>query len=503
MKRNSVRFQMSVLFAVILGILLIAYSAVLYFSLSRVLYGRTDQELRGKVRAIHDTVAAYSNLLEPNYEVTPRSLNRVVSLIDAEQTKLFDPPKIKVLDKEWRDKLLGLGLNRDYTVVFYPDGGVAEKSGNIPKMLLPELKRLAFSVISRKSWIATMPYGMDKLKVIVSPSYRDAKLKNILVIATSTASSDAILQGRFTLILITVPVVLLIASLFARLFVHKSLRPIKEITKIVDGITYKDMNQQVKVQLVDPEIMELRDALNKMFERLRQSFRNIDEFSSNVAHELKTPIAIIRGEAEVALLKDRDAEEYKRVIEVILEEGKRMLKTIDDLLLVNKLDYQTEVFQFEPIETTEFFTEISEQAKIVATLKNITVKFELPPSSQFINGNKLHLRRLFFNLIDNAIKFTASGGTLGLKVTYASARVNVEVSDTGVGIAPADLKKIFNRFFRVDRTDWGNVSGSGLGLSIAKSIAQLHHGTLDVRSELGKGTTFIISLPLLRSGKLI
>ncbi len=498
MRKNSVRFQMSVLFTVILGILVIAHSAVLYFTLSHVIYGEIDQELHGKVRAINDTVAAYSNLMEPNYEITPKSLNRALSLIDAEQTKLFDPPKIKALDKEWRDKLLGLGLNHDYTIVFYPDGGVAEMSGNIPKALLPELKRMAFSVTSKKSQIAMMPEGVGKLKAIVSPSYRENKLKNILVIATSTASTDAILQGRFTLILITVPTVLLISIFFALFFVKKSLSPIKEITRTVDEITYKDMNKQVEVRLKDPEITGLKDALNKMLVRLRESFRNMDDFSSNAAHELKTPIAIIRGEAEVALLDDRDTEEYKRVIGVILEEGKRMLKTIDDLLLVNKIDYQTEVFTFEPIETAEFFSEIMEQAKIVAAQKDIAVESELPPSSQFISANKLHLRRLFFNLIDNAIKFTASGGTIGIKVSYADDRLKAEISDTGIGIPPEDLKKIYDRFFRVDRTSWGNVPGSGLGLSIAKSIATMHHGTLDAQSELGKGTTFTIGLPLIK-----
>jgi signal transduction histidine kinase len=489
---------MSVLFVVILGALLIAYSAALYITLSNVIYGKIDQDLRQKVRAINDTVAAYSNLLEPNYEITPKSLNRTISFIDAEQTKLFDSPKIKGLDKEWRDNLLGLGLNHDYTVVFYPDGGVMEKSGNIPKALLPELKQAAFSATSKRLRLMAMPYGTSNLKVIIGPSYRDNKLKNILVVATSTESSDAILRGRFSLILITVPAVLLVSILFAWFFVIKSLRPIKEITTTINEITYKDMNKQVEVQLTDKEIVGLKDALNKMIARLHQSFSNINEFSSNVAHELKTPIAIIRGEAEVALLKDRDAEEYQRVIGVILEEGKRMLKTIDDLLLVNKIDYQTEVFQFEPIETSEFFSEIIEQAKIVAAPKNIAVKSEVPPSSKFINGNKLHLRRLFFNLIDNAIKFTAPKGTISIKLAYVDSRLRVEVSDSGVGIAPADLKRIYDRFFHVDRTSWGNVPGSGLGLSIAKSIAQLHHGTLDVRSELGKGTTFTVSLPLIK-----
>jgi two-component system phosphate regulon sensor histidine kinase PhoR len=108
------------------------------------------------------------------------------------------------------------------------------------------------------------------------------------------------------------------------------------------------------------------------------------------------------------------------------------------------------------------------------------------------------LRRLFFNLIDNAIKFTARGGTIGIKVSYADDRLKAEISDTGVGIPPEDLKRIYDRFFRVDRTNWGNVPGSGLGLSIAKSIATMHHGTLDAQSELGKGTTFIISLPLIK-----
>jgi len=233
-----------------------------------------------------------------------------------------------------------------------------------------------------------------------------------------------------------------------------------------------------------------------MISRLEKSFQYIAEFSSRVAHELKTPLAIIRGEAQVALRKERSIEEYQRVIQVNLEEVERMIKVVEDILLLTKLEYDTKVFQFEPIDLHEFFNDIVERTRILASEKQMTLKLNLPNERIQIRGDSLHLRRLFFNLIDNALKFSPPGSAVDIGLKPDNGHVKVSVQDQGMGISEEDLPKIFEKFFHWDRRKEASGAGTGLGLSLARSIARAHQGEIEVKSELSKGSTFTVTLPL-------
>jgi signal transduction histidine kinase len=174
-----------------------------------------------------------------------------------------------------------------------------------------------------------------------------------------------------------------------------------------------------------------------------------------------------------------------------------MLRTINDLLLLAKLDFRPDVFKFEDIDFTKFLDEIHKQSEILASRKEIMVTIQIPDEPIYIHGDRLHLRRLFFNLLDNAIKFTPQKGRIDLIIRSEDKKVVVTVSDTGIGILEEDLPEIFNRFFRGEKKGTDDESGSGLGLSIALSIAKVHKGEILVKSEPGKGTTFHVILPLI------
>ena len=234
-----------------------------------------------------------------------------------------------------------------------------------------------------------------------------------------------------------------------------------------------------------------------MISRLEGSFKYIAEFSSHVAHELKTPLAIIKGETEVAMRKERNIEEYKILNRANLEEVERMLKIINDLLLLTSLDYRPEVFKFERFDLVEFLKDIYEQSKVLASQKDIAVILDMPDDGGHINGDKFHLRRLFFNLIDNAIKFTPKNGKIDIILKKKDKKAMISISDTGIGMPDECLPKIFNRFYRVDRMDKNIEHGSGLGLNIVQSIVKMHHGAIQATSHLNKGSTFIVTIPLL------
>jgi signal transduction histidine kinase len=268
-----------------------------------------------------------------------------------------------------------------------------------------------------------------------------------------------------------------------------------EMTRVASNITHKDLSVRMKVQRGEEELKYLVNAFNEMISRLDRSFRYIAEFSSNVAHELKTPLTIIRGESELALMQERDPKEYQRVVKVTLEETEGMLKIVEDLLLLSRLEYQPSAFNFERFDFSVFIREVFEQAQKMAAPKNISVKLTGVDKPVIIKADSLHLRRMFLNLLSNAVKFTHLGGDIAIKVQTDVKKLNVSVSDTGTGISPEVIDKIFNRFFHMDSPDQPG-SGTGLGLSIAQSIARIHQGDISVKSQLQKGTTFTVTLPL-------
>ena len=309
--------------------------------------------------------------------------------------------------------------------------------------------------------------------------------------------ADLLQKNKLFYILIPIPLTLLFGYYIGRLIIIRILKPIKKMTDTVKNITHEDLSLRVKAENVDEELGRLIEAFNDMVSRLGESFEYITDSSSYIAHELKTPIAIIRGESEFALKKERDKEEYKRVISVSLEETKRMLKIIEDLLLLTKMNYQPDVLKFERIDLTQFIRIIYEQAKILSSQKKITVNADIPEEAGMVSADELHLRRLFLNLIDNAIKFTPDNGSIGITLKYENQKAIVSIVDTGIGIEEENMPKLFEKFFRIEGKTKDNSPSSGLGLSIAQSIAELHGGEISVTSRAGQGSNFSVSIPLL------
>jgi len=296
-----------------------------------------------------------------------------------------------------------------------------------------------------------------------------------------------------------IPVLIAASLLYLvwKAIVRHIMKPVKKIAEIAEKITHEDLSARVNIKNPNKETKYLISAFNDMISRLESSFKYIVESNSYIAHELKTPIAIIRGEAEIALKKERDNEEYKKVISIALDESKKMLKTIEDLLLLTKMTYRPEFLNFEKIDLNQFLNDIHEQSKILTVEKKISVDINVPEISGQVKGDEISLRRLFFNIIDNAIKFTPQNGQIKINVKYKKRKAIVSISDTGMGIAEKDMPKLFDKFFRANKEKNRYTSGSGLGLPIAQSIAELHKANITVNSTLGKGSIFIVTLPIL------
>jgi two-component system, OmpR family, heavy metal sensor histidine kinase CusS len=231
-----------------------------------------------------------------------------------------------------------------------------------------------------------------------------------------------------------------------------------------------------------------------MIARLERSFEEVRRFTADAAHELRTPIAVLRNEAEVALRKPREPEQYRRVLEDQLEELERLSRLAERLLFLCREDAGLVPMSRELVRLDEVVEDAAEHMRVVAEEKGVRLETAgVVPCH--INGDEDQLRRLLFNLLDNAIKFTPAPGTVTVESACVDATVRTVVTDTGIGIPPEHLPHVFKRFYRVDPARGSEVGGTGLGLAIALSIAEAHGGSIEMESTVGEGTRAILTLP--------
>ena len=217
------------------------------------------------------------------------------------------------------------------------------------------------------------------------------------------------------------------------------------------------------------------------------------QFVSDVAHELRTPLSIMSGELEVALRKERTSADYQQVLASNKQETDRLIDLAENLLFLAREDQGRRAIEFEKVDITDLIGSVIASLQAESIKKEITVHFEPEGEPTFTRGQPAMLRRLFFNIIHNAIHYTPIKGDILVSLSTGKQYAQVKIKDNGIGISPADQEKVFNRFYRVDDSR-SQAKGYGLGLAICKSIVELHRGKITLRSALNQGSTFTISL---------
>jgi two-component system, OmpR family, sensor kinase len=345
--------------------------------------------------------------------------------------------------------------------------------------------------------------GSAPLRIVTFPVLENNHISKIVQVASSLEDVEDALNTLFLILIIAVPLALMIASLGGQFLANKALRPVDHITQTARVITSQNLNQRIRPLKVKDELSRLIDTFNDMISRLDQSFRQIKQFTADASHELKTPLTILKGEVEVTLRKERAPADYEQTLKSNLEEINRMSQIVEDLLLLSKADIGEVRLNPEDILVSEVLNEVVIQMKILAHSKKIEID-TFQDDDIYISGDLLRVRELFLNLIENGIKYSEEGGAIRVTLRKVSqpngeaerAFAEIVVSDNGMGIAREDQERIFDRFYRVDKARSRDQGGSGLGLSICKWIAEAHQGEIKVESEVGKGSSFIVRLPL-------
>ncbi len=279
------------------------------------------------------------------------------------------------------------------------------------------------------------------------------------------------------------------------LLVGRALRPIDRIVTEAEQLAPSDLNAVLLSPhtLSDTEIGHLIAALNRMLARISDAAAAQRQFTADASHELRTPLTILRGQFELALSRPRTAAEYRSAVESGLEETLRMSRIVDSLAYLARGEAASTALHSMPVSLAALAAEAVKAQSARAAEKGVLLTASTG-SDATVRGDGDALRRLVQNLVENAVAYTPLGGSVTLSVSEDARGCRLRVTDTGIGIAPEDLPFVFDRFFRADPAR-ANTGGSGLGLSIVRSIAEAHSGTVSAESESGRGSTFIVTLP--------
>jgi heavy metal sensor kinase len=315
------------------------------------------------------------------------------------------------------------------------------------------------------------------------------------VIGSSLDGVNAMLGELRTLLLLMIPLVLGGACLGGYWISGRALRPVDEITSAARSITVENLSRRLPVPKTGDEIQRLSQAWNDVLQRLESAVQRIRQFTADASHELRGPLAVIRATAELALHRERTAEQYRKSLKEIQSEAERMTELAESLLALARSDAAT-AMPLDRVDLNELVRQVGEQTAAVAESKGIELRIKTAGKAAVAPANVPALRRLLFALVDNALKHTPDRGSVTLSCSERDGSVVLAVEDTGEGIPAESLPHIFERFYRVD-TARTSGTGAGLGLAIAQSIAEAHGSRIAVHSAPGGGARFEL---ILRNG---
>ncbi len=447
---RSISAELVLLFTVAAAVLLSAGLGILYWLVVQHAVAEDNAVLADKVSAVRAQLenAGGAGALDQELK-TSQAGDRItywVRVIDSSGSSVAKTPGI--------DAILG-------------EASVAERSGNV----------------------AT--YRRDGKMLAVVSLNQTVGGQNYTIEVAQDRSADEEFTKHFGLLLGGVLVGgIAVSAVIARIVTKRGLRPLAEMTRSFERIGAEHLHERVPPTGWPRELRPLALAFAEMLERLEGSFRRLSQFSADLAHELRTPIANLRGEAEVALTRPRSADEYRAVLESNVAECERLAGVIDKMLFLARADAaegQLDRICFDGRASLEkivgFYQTMAEEREVKIACAGKGEVFADP----------VLFGRAVSNLLDNALRFTPRGGRIAIAVAKRNAHCEVSVADNGPGIPSAHLPHVFDRFYRADSSR--SSQGTGLGLALVKSISELHGGTAEVRSVAGHGTTVTLVFP--------
>ena len=476
---NSVRVRLTLWYSTVLALVLLVISVVSYFIFWQSTVKRTDADLAQLADAF---LVTFQDELKDQ----------------AKTGGVEGAARQSILEHRFRDHVFALFDGSGTIVGASPDQPSVGSSTVVPSVVL--------SSEAFRKFLAAVGPGERIFRTIDGPraGYRGFAHRftangqpYTLVILRSMHPQQETLEEIRTTFAWVIPMAIFLAAVGGYFLARKSLAPVVAMSAQAGRIGAANLHDRLHVQDERDELGQLAQSFNNLLDRLDQSFERQQRFMADASHELRTPVAILRGEAEVALSQPtRRSEEYRESLAILDQEARRLAHIVEDLFTLTRAD----AGQY-PISASDFYLEelvadCAHSMRTLALAKKIGLSVETSEES-VIHADEALLRRMLLNLLDNAIKYTADGGRIVIACRRQGDEFALTVSDTGIGI-PADLQpRIFERFFRVDkaRTRSDHDGGAGLGLAIARWVAEAHHGRLELSSSGTGGSTFTVFLP--------
>jgi two-component system, OmpR family, heavy metal sensor histidine kinase CusS len=454
-KPRSVAFQLILLFTLAAALLLSCGLGVFYSIVVRHAFAEDNPVLADKMFALS------ADLRENGPEVFAEE-------ITAHRAGPHTPYWIRILDSQGR------------AIAETPEMGRL-----IPTEIFPVARALAEAIRTRKDYRTA-----GKLFSVVAFNEHFGSEAYTLQVAQDR-SGDEQVERNFAVLFIAVLLGGIMASaLIAVLVTQRGLRPLREMTESLGRIGPDQLKERIGSNGWPRELRPLAIAFDKMLKRLDDSFTRLSQFSADLAHELRTPIANMLGEAQVALTRDRTAAEYRETIESAVAECERLSRIVDNLLFVARVDAAREPIARKWFDGRAAVEKIAAFYQTIADDHNVTIN--CGGDGQIYADPEL-FERVVGNLLDNALRFTAEYGSIRVAVSKHNSDFEITVSDKGSGIAPEHLPRVFDRFYRAESSR--SSDGAGLGLALVKSILELHGGSAAIHSEVGQGTTVTLRFP--------
>jgi heavy metal sensor kinase len=460
---RSLKFRLVVWYAGLLAVLFLVFGIFVYFSLGYYLKEALREALARRARQVTDLVQRSP----PDWPALGHEIQ-----------SHFAP--------EANNRLTRVNRNG---IVIYVSGPPADRSFD------PQIVPLAASVPHREFFDRrTLPDG--KVLLIVSVGRVSGDKTIVVEEGSAEAPLRATLHQWLLALVIGLAVLITGAVVGGFLVVQRALRPVDRIIESAARITSQNLSRRLPVPEAEDELQRLSTALNHMIARLEDSFQHTKRFLADASHELRTPLTMLQAELEAIIDRSDTTVHGRERAASALEEVERLRKIVEGLFALSRLDAGEALEQSAHFDLSELAASTAEQMSLLAEDKKITLTCHAS-EKVVMKGDRSRLKQVVVNLLDNAVKYTPSGGRIDMQVRTHDSKAVLEVSDTGVGIPPEAVQHVFERFFRVDKARSRELGGAGLGLSIVKSICAAHHATVRVESKPGEGSRFIVELPLV------
>jgi heavy metal sensor kinase len=457
---RSLRVQLTTWYLLFVALLLVGFTIFLYALISRNLHAQLDAALSHQVNTA-------AGLFEG--ELAESRGEAVSAASEA------------VLEMRWKDSVLAIFK------------GVQLLAATDPKHS-PELAAIAAMSVTTASpsflWVPHLgPNGARAAILAVRLGGLDYR---IIALAPLDSISSQLRELR-RIFYVALPLTLLVAGFGGFVLVARSLAPVVTMSTQAEEISDRNLDRRLQIGTANEELSRLAKSFNELLARLDRSFETMKRFMADASHELRTPLAVIRGEADVALARDRQPEEYKQSLTIVQDEARHLSRLVDDLLSLSRADDGHRAIVVEEFYLNDLIEECCRSVQALAAGKKVGLICS-PLVDITYRGDEELMRRMVFNLLDNAIRYTPAGGIVSVRLESDRDNLRIVVSDTGIGIPADAVSHVFERFYRVDKARSRQDGGCGLGLAIVKWIAESHNGKVELTSSPEVGSTFTVML---------